>query len=401
MSRFAMAMVVAIALTGVALIGCAPAEKSPDLLELEGKLQSEEAQRIREVPNAVRFHQEARQYRRAAEEARQDRRDERSQEYAVLGLIRYRTALAVAQQFEEAETLQAANAKIEALNPELREVNQARNELAREVRELDEAIRAAVRERDEARRRQEAAALQERFEARQGASGDVSSEVLREINEGIREAVRLRDAGFDVKADEYPESRSVFQRATDQLQAARNLLDSEPGAAESVRRQVAFAVQLFQEALDTATPVHEETVERMRPENRIATLRQQARNNFGAPFSEEEPNGVRIILARLFVPGEADFRRNTETQLRVLKDLAEEYEEFSIQIHGFTQRRGGATANLTTSQLRAHSVRDLLVEAGVSPSRIETAGMGQDQIRYPDNADNNDRVEVIMRHTSP
>lgn len=392
---------IALSLLLILAVGCAPSDKSPELLELEGMLQAPEAQQIREIPNAARFHQEARQYRRASEDARQDRRDERSEEYAILGLIRYRTALAVARQFDEASKLQEANERLEAVNPVLRETSQARNELAREVRELDDAIRAAVREQDEARRRDEARTLQTQFEARQASGDGVSAEVLREINAGIDEARRLRDQGLEVRADEWDRTRVAFQRATDQLENARTLLSNEPAAAESVRRQVAFSVQLFQEALDTARPIHEEELERMRPENRIATLQREARNNFGQPFTEEEPNGVRIVLARLFVRGEAEYQRNTETQLQVLKRLVTEYEEFSVEIQGFTQRRGNATNNLTTSQLRALRVRELLEEEGVSSSRIRTSGLGQDQIRFPDAPDNNDRVEVILRHTRP
>ena len=383
------------------VIGCAPADKSAELQELEQVLQDPAAQLLREVPNAARYHQEARQYRRASEEARQDRREERSQQYAILGLIRYRSAVAVARQFEAAEKLQVANSRIEEINPEVRATSQSRNELAREIRELDDEIRQAVRAREEERRREESASRETGFDPRQRDSGDISTEVLREINEEISRAQELRDAGLEVKADEYDRTRGTFQRAQTQLDTARELLETQPGAADTIKRQVGFAAQLFEEARDTATPIHEEMVEKMKPENRIATLRREAQNNFGRPFTEEEYQGVRIVMARLFVQGEADFQRNTETMLNVLKGLASEYEEFSIQIHGFTRRGGGATQNLTTSQLRAHNVRDLLVEAGVDQSRIQTEGFGQDRIRFDDSADNNDRVEVIFRHTNP
>lgn len=382
------------------LAACAPSEKNRDLVELEGLLQSSEGQELRNIGNAARFHQEARHYRRAAEEARLDRNDERSEEYAILGLLRYRTAVAVAAQFRAAEQLEEANLAIEEINPRLVEVNQARNELASELRDLDEAIRVAVRDREEQRRRDEVA-RQSSFVPAHRASEAADAALLEEINTGISRALSLRSEGQEVRAHELDRTRLIYERAQDQLENARRLLENEPAAAETVRRQVNFSVQLFEEALETAKPIYQEWVEKMRPQNRINTLRRLARNNFGAPFTEEEYNGVRIVMARLFVQREAQFQRNTEAMLNVLTELAIEYEEFSIQIYGFTQRGGGATQNLTTSQLRAHRVRDLLVQAGVDENRIDTEGFGQDQIRFTDSVDNNDRVEVIFRHTNP
>lgn len=384
----------------VLISGCAPGEKSAELGELEQELQSPEGQALRNVPNAVRYHEESRQYRRAAEEARLDRDDELSREYAMLGLLRYRTAVAFAAQFEAVERLQEANQAIEEINPRVRATSQARNELAREIRELEEEIRLAVRSRDE-ERRQEEAAVRGSLEPTERDSGAVMANFLETIAESVAEAERLREEAREVRAHEIAPTQIIFDRAVTQLENAQALLEREPGAAETVLRQVNFSAQLFEEAKDVATPIHREWVEKMRPENRINTLRREARNNFGSPFTEEEPDGIRIVMARLFEPREAEFRRSTEAVLDVLRELATEYEEFTIEIYGYTQRGGGATRNLATSQLRAQQVRDLLIDAGVDEHRITTEGFGQDNIRYPDREENNDRVEVIFVHSNP
>lgn len=378
--------------------GCAPSPKSDELVELERMLQDPAAQELREIPNAARYHQEARQLRRVSEEAREERRDELSREYAILGTLRYRTAVAVATQFESAERLKAANAKIEEVNPELRATNESRNALAREIQQLDSEIRTAVREQ-EARRRAEASRRESSFEAAQSTSTDTTSENLQQVNARIEAAEAARAAALEYKADEYERSRAVFNRAESQLSNARSLLQSQPGAAGTILQQVNFAVQLFEEAESTAKPIHEEMVEKMRPENRISVLRQMARDNFGGPYTEEEYQGIRIVMARMFVPQEANFRQNTDAMLDVLARLTKEYDEFSIQIEGYTQRRGNVTENLATSQLRAHRVRDFLVERGVDASRISTEGFGQERVRFSDDAENNDRVEIILRHS--
>lgn len=401
MRRMSLVLLSTLVFAGVGVAGCAPSDKSAELQQLEQLLQDPEAQSLRTVGNAARYHQEARDYRRLAEEARQERRADRSTEYAVLGLIRYRTAVAVARQFEAAERLQEANARIEEINPVLKGTSQARNELARDIQELDDKIRAAVRDREQERRRSQAQAEPTGFEPRQQAMAEQSADLLTQINQNIAQGRELRKKALEVKADEYDRTRGVFRRADEQFSRARELLSEQPEAADAANRQIAFALQLFEEAYELAEPIHAEYTEKMRPDNRINGLRQKARNNFGGPFTQDEYNGTRIIMARLFVPQETGFRRNTETVLNVLTELATEFEEFDIQIYGFTQRRGNATENLGISQVRAQQVRDLLVNAGVDSSRISTEGFGQDQQRFDDSPDNNDRVEVIFRHSNP
>lgn len=386
------------AASAVLASGCSPSPKSDELVELERMLQDPAAQDLREIPNAARYHQEARQLRRVAEEAREERREELSQEYAILGTLRYRTAVSVAQQFESAERLKAANAQIEQVNPELRATNESRNALARDIQQLDNDIRSAVRE-SESRRRADASRRESTFEAAQTRSSDTSSQDLRELNVRIEAAEAARAAALEYNADGYDRSRAIFNRAEAQLSNARDLLQSQPGAAGTILQQVNFAVQLFEEAESTARPIHEEMVEKMRPENRISVLRQMARDNFGGPYTEEEYQGIRIVMARMFVPTEANFRQNTDAMLDVLARLAKEYGEFTIQIEGYTQRRGNVTENLATSQLRAHRVRDFLVERGVEGERIKTEGFGQERVRFSDDAENNDRVEIILRHS--
>ncbi len=383
-----------------AMVACGPAPKSEELEQLENQLRSEEVQRLRDIPNAARYFDEARQYRRVAEEAREDRREERSQEYAILGLLRLRTAEAIHEKFEVAEELSVINAQVQELNPELRSVTQSRNELAAELRQIDQDIAQAVRER-ERRRREAAQAAGEEFRAAQQDDGAGQAEDLQKANEKIATAQEMRDKALEYDADQYDRTRSLFQRAERQLDGARSILQESPQAAPTALRQVGFALQLFEEAYELAKPIHEEYVEKMRPENRISALRDEARFNYTSRFVVDEPNGARIVLARLFPQGDEDFAHGTGPMLDTLVDIAREFEEFNIQIIGFTQRGGGATQNLNVSQARAHNVQEHLVDAGVERNRITTDGRGQDQIRFQDSAPNNDRVEVILTHSSP
>ena len=379
------------------LMACGSVQPSEELQQLEQELQAPETQRLREIPNAARYHDEARQYRRVSREAREDRRGERSQEYAILGLLRLQTAEAIYEQFQTIDELNEVNALIEEVNPQIREVTQSRNELAEELRDLDSQIQQAVREREEARRAEMAS--ESGFEAAQRGDGASDTEILQQANEKIARAQELRQIALEHNADEYDRTRGLFGRADSQLERARDMIEDNPRSAQSAKRQLGFAVQLFEEATEIAIPLHEEMVEKMQPANRIAAIQDVAAAIYSGRFTEDKSDGVRIIMARLFVRGEEDFQRETGAMLNALADIVNEYEEFSVRIEGYTQAGGGTTQNRTLSQVRAQRVRNELVDAGIDEGRIETSGYGQSDLRFPDSPDNNDRVEVILRHT--
>lgn len=389
-------VVVLIASLGM-VVGCTTPPQSEELQQLEQKLRSDEAQELRQLPNAARYHQEARQYRRVAEEAREERREDRSREYALLGLLRYRTAVAIYEKFQVAEGMDEINNQIAEINPEIRETAQARNELAEELRHLDADIREAVQERQQQRLAQ-ARQHDQGFDPAGDGSGAQDAEVLEEANAKIDEAEQLRDAALEHRADEYPETRGLFSRADTQLESAREMIQENPRTVNTAKRQLGFAVQLFEEAHEQAVPIHEEYVEMMRPDNRIDAIRTEAQNNFSSQFTERERGGIRVIMARLFVAGEDEFGHETEALVDALVDIVDEYEEFNIDIIGHTRRQGGATEARALSQTRAQKVQNYLVDEGIDSGRINHEGVGYDEIRYSDSPDNNDRVEVILRH---
>lgn len=391
--RFA-AVIGATALIAAA-IGCGPVEPSDELVELEQYLQDEKSQQLRDLPNAERYFDEARQYRRVAEEAREERRGERSREYAMLGLLRYETALAVHEKFQTVEKLDDVNQRIEEVNPELREVTQARNELAEQLRDLDGQIREAVQERE----RQRLAAQREAdFDPADDGSDTQQAADLEEANELISRAEQLQQEALEYNADEFSETRGMYGRAERQFENARDMVREHPRAASTAKRQLGFAVQLFEEIVEQAEPLYEDWTVKMQPANRIEAIRDEAAANFGAQFAEDSSGGVRVIMARLFAEGEESFARETGPMLNALASIASEYEEFRIRIVGYTRRAGAETENLALSQARAQRVSDHLIDAGIDTGRISHEGEGQSNIRFSDSPANNDRVEVVLRH---
>ena len=71
-----------------------------------------------------------------------------------------------------------------------------------------------------------------------------------------------------------------------------------------------------------------------------------------------------------------------------------------VEIQGHTDNTGGRERNQTLSNARANSVRDWLVKAGVSSSRLTAKGYGQDRPFAPNvtepNRAKNRRVQFII-----
>ncbi|MBZ0116850.1 MAG: OmpA family protein, partial [Sandaracinaceae bacterium] len=75
-----------------------------------------------------------------------------------------------------------------------------------------------------------------------------------------------------------------------------------------------------------------------------------------------------------------------------------------VEIQGHTDNRGGQAHNQDLSQRRAESVRDWLVNAGVSAGRLEAHGYGQDRPLVPNitaaNRARNRRVQFVIQERS-
>jgi outer membrane protein OmpA-like peptidoglycan-associated protein len=89
-------------------------------------------------------------------------------------------------------------------------------------------------------------------------------------------------------------------------------------------------------------------------------------------------------------------RKSLEAFARSLAD--ERLATASFVIEGHSDARGGAAYNQTLSERRAEAVRSFLLECGVAPEKLGTAGFGETVPRVPDPTDPaNRRVEMRIR----
>ena len=60
---------------------------------------------------------------------------------------------------------------------------------------------------------------------------------------------------------------------------------------------------------------------------------------------------------------------------------------YTIAVYGYTDDTGTQSYNLQLSQRRAESVREFLVQTGISPTIVSTKGFGKSDPRVPDDSE--------------
>ncbi|MBN1131094.1 MAG: OmpA family protein [Chitinispirillaceae bacterium] len=108
-------------------------------------------------------------------------------------------------------------------------------------------------------------------------------------------------------------------------------------------------------------------------------------NNPGVAETGGCPKSKEITRDQLVLKG-VNFESSKAVLLqgsyKVLDDVAEslrEWPEVNIEIQGHTDASGNAANNLTLSQERAETVRQYLIDKGISASRLNAVGYGQDK----------------------
>lgn len=102
-----------------------------------------------------------------------------------------------------------------------------------------------------------------------------------------------------------------------------------------------------------------------------------------------------------FETGGTHFTAQSEANLNTVLDLATQRAGSDIVIVGHTDQTGGDEINDQLSLERARHVRELLIERGFDPNRIEAVGRGSREplITQPDQANQprNRRTEIFVR----
>ncbi len=161
--------------------------------------------------------------------------------------------------------------------------------------------------------------------------------------------------------------------AREEAQAARRLAEAQASEIELARREAELA---------------SETAESLRRRLDYLELR-------------ETDRGVVVTLGDvLFATGETHLQAGARVGLDDVVELMASEPDKRIRIEGHTDSTGSTSANMRISRLRAESVRDALVEKGISSERIQAVGMGPDfpiaSNETTEGRSQNRRVDVIL-----
>ena len=130
-----------------------------------------------------------------------------------------------------------------------------------------------------------------------------------------------------------------------------------------------------------------------------ADLRQQLGNDVGI-----RNTGDRLIVTLpqdiLFATDSASLRPDLQADIRTVASSLQAYPGTTVQVLGHTDNVGEAGYNLDLSQRRAQAVGAILIAEGVSSSRIQMIGRGEDQPvssnLTPEGRQQNRRVEIVI-----
>lgn len=134
-----------------------------------------------------------------------------------------------------------------------------------------------------------------------------------------------------------------------------------------------------------------------------ADLRAQMGNNVGITNTGQELI-VTMPQDILFATDSAALTGSLQSDLYAMASNLNRYPNSTINVIGHTDNTGDATYNQALSQRRAQAVASVLINSGVSASRIRSIGRGEDQPiasnLTPDGRQQNRRVEIVITPTT-
>jgi len=117
--------------------------------------------------------------------------------------------------------------------------------------------------------------------------------------------------------------------------------------------------------------------------------------------AEQTDRGMVLTLGDvLFDLNQADLKSAGEQTVGRLAEFMREYEDRRVRVEGYTDSTGADSYNQQLSERRAESVRNALVNRGISSTRVESRGYGE---QYPvagndssSGRQQNRRVEIVI-----
>jgi outer membrane protein OmpA-like peptidoglycan-associated protein len=222
---------------------------------------------------------------------------------------------------------------------------------------------ARAREEAEARAREERARLEDELARRDAANREAEARLAAERERAEREAAQRSQAEKD--------------RVAAELERMRMELEETRAAAEEARK-AAEAERLKLEEQRRADEARMAEMERLRQEQE--KTREELRATLSRLAQVREEAGKLIVTlpgSIYFDVNKSDVKPAMRARLTEIAKALAAVPEQRVLIEGHTDADGSNEYNLKLSQLRAESVRSVLLAGGVTPGRLEAHGYGE------------------------
>jgi outer membrane protein OmpA-like peptidoglycan-associated protein len=190
--------------------------------------------------------------------------------------------------------------------------------------------------------------------------------------------------------------RLAAEKAQAEAQRLQAEADVQRAAADGARAQAQLEQQKAQAEADKQRLAAEEAI-RQKEEMRARLLKQLNQ----VLETRDTPRGLVVNMPDvLFDSGQYTLKPAARERLARISGIVLAYPELKLEVEGHTDSIGGDEFNQRLSEKRANSVRDYLVDSGITMDSIIARGFGKTQ-PVADNATSegrklNRRVEMIV-----
>jgi len=217
-----------------------------------------------------------------------------------------------------------------------------------------------------------------------------------------------RDVLLALRSEEAARARREAEKARMMSEARAEEAERARAEAEQARKrqqELASQAEQARKEADAARQVAEARSKEAELARKEATALKEQVSDLQSRLSNlktrETERGVVVTVGDvLFEVGKADLKAGEIHNLSDLVDFLKSHADRQIRVEGHTDSTGNAEYNLELSRRRAESVRDLLVDRGIEPSRITAAGLGEDypvaDNGTPEGRRKNRRVDIIL-----
>lgn len=226
---------------------------------------------------------------------------------------------------------------------------------------------------------------------------DARSIAVRKIAEEKIAAEKQAEADKLAQQQQQAAQREAELKAQQEAEAKRGAESAALAAQEAQARAQAEAARKKAQEEATKSAAAAAQAEREQQELRAQLLAQLN----SVLQTVDTPRGLVVTMADvLFATGKYELSQDASLKLARLSGVILAHPGLKLRIEGYTDTTGSESFNLTLSGQRANAARTFLVEQGLKPEDVTSAGMGQaNPVASNDTAvgrQQNRRVEIIV-----